>query len=477
MTVALYEGENAEEEWREAISIFTRIRHPNLVQIFGATGACGARAIVFHDDLMPLEDFVDRHRHSHFAVVYIYDYCIAEFEDADDHVMRIFEIPLLDAASAFFIRRSTARFCVDLRPHSAWDSVPCVTSFTPSYMDSTSRRINMISPDAPDLETMFISSSTLDRYHQICSFNLRHRRDFLCAPRTVVSLGEIRYASPTSPLEDPAPVAFIPGPQVQVMTVFWSTSGSFMTIGDMDDEPMRHAWTRYMYKSRRFSSDLDVQWCAMAGATFHREFWLAQANYCFRHLQIASNYDDYVFVDRLTFRLVVSAAPKDPPQGYLFLWIGADLPEGTSTFSIPDYPAYWSLDATGAERLTTEEASELGFPGIKFTIQASGSSWDADVYVGLRKFHGAKGFDPYSQDVARHLDYPLYQLSGGLGVPLAHGELNTLPPFKLLMSTQRATKAPVRRMTRHILQSTFLLLNSRRLTMSSRRGPRDAGKC
>ncbi|KAJ7603188.1 hypothetical protein B0H17DRAFT_1222550 [Mycena rosella] len=158
----------------------------------------------------------------------------------------------------------------------------------------------------------------------------------------------------------------------------------------------------------------------MAGATFHREFWLAQANYCFRHLQIASNYDDYVFVDRLTFRLVVSAAPKDPPQGYLFLWIGADLPEGTSTFSIPDYPAYWSLDATGAERLTTEEASELGFPGIKFTIQASGSSWDADVYVGLRIFHGAKGFDPYSQDVARHLDYPLYQLSGELQVPLAH---------------------------------------------------------
>ncbi|KAJ7637800.1 hypothetical protein B0H17DRAFT_1149353 [Mycena rosella] len=49
-----------------------------------------------------------------------------------------------------------------------------------------------------------------------------------------------------------------------------------------------------------------------------------------------------------------------------------------------------------------------------------GYSWDADVYVGLRKFHGAKGFDPCSQDVARHLDCPLYQLSGELQVPLAH---------------------------------------------------------
>ncbi|KAJ7675255.1 hypothetical protein B0H17DRAFT_148525 [Mycena rosella] len=171
-----------------------------------------------------------------------------------------------------------------------------------------------------------------------------------------------------------------------------------------------------MYNSRRFSNELEVQWCAIAGVTC-QEFWLAQANYCFRHLQIASNYNDY---DKLTFRLVVSGAPKDPPQGYLFIWIGADLPEGTSTFRIPDYPAYWSLDATGAERLTMEEASKLGFPDIEFTIRARGYSWDADVYVGLRKFHRAKRFDPYSQDVARHLDYPLYQSSGALGVPLAH---------------------------------------------------------
>ncbi|KAJ7755486.1 hypothetical protein B0H16DRAFT_715739 [Mycena metata] len=38
-------------------------------------------------------------------------------------------------------------------------------------------------------------------------------------------------------------------------------------------------------------------------------------------------------------------------------------------------------------------------------------SWDASVYAGLRKFHRAKGFDPDSQDVARHLGYPLYQVS------------------------------------------------------------------
>ncbi|KAJ7340679.1 hypothetical protein DFH08DRAFT_243751 [Mycena albidolilacea] len=40
-----------------------------------------------------------------------------------------------------------------------------------------------------------------------------------------------------------------------------------------------------------------------------------------------------------------------------------------------------------------------------------GSSWDVTVYDELREFHQGKGFDPDSQDVVRHLRYPLYQLS------------------------------------------------------------------
>ncbi|KAJ7737801.1 hypothetical protein DFH07DRAFT_93195 [Mycena maculata] len=41
MTVALYQGDNAEEEWRHAISRYSWFRHPNFVQIFGAASASG----------------------------------------------------------------------------------------------------------------------------------------------------------------------------------------------------------------------------------------------------------------------------------------------------------------------------------------------------------------------------------------------------------------------------------------------------
>ncbi|KAJ6555797.1 hypothetical protein B0H19DRAFT_1070961 [Mycena capillaripes] len=47
-------------------------------------------------------------------------------------------------------------------------------------------------------------------------------------------------------------------------------------------------------------------------------------------------------------------------------------------------------------------------------------SWDTTVYAGIRQFHKAKGFDLDSQDVARSLGQPLYELSGVKDVPFAH---------------------------------------------------------
>ncbi|KAJ7111710.1 hypothetical protein C8R44DRAFT_882772 [Mycena epipterygia] len=46
-------------------------------------------------------------------------------------------------------------------------------------------------------------------------------------------------------------------------------------------------------------------------------------------------------------------------------------------------------------------------------------SWDGSVYSGLRQFHECKGFDPYTQDVAHHLEYPLLQFCPGLDTPFA----------------------------------------------------------
>ncbi|KAJ7153799.1 hypothetical protein C8R46DRAFT_848176, partial [Mycena filopes] len=74
------------------------------------------------------------------------------------------------------------------------------------------------------------------------------------------------------------------------------------------------------------------------------------------------------------------------------------------------HPAYWSLDPSGAERLSAGEATRLGFPPFRLTTKVRGRWWNASVYTGLRQFHQAKGFDPESQEVARHLGEPLWQV-------------------------------------------------------------------
>ncbi|KAJ6483303.1 hypothetical protein C8R45DRAFT_300503 [Mycena sanguinolenta] len=139
--------------------------------------------------------------------------------------------------------------------------------------------------------------------------------------------------------------------------------------------------------------------------------WLSQANHIFTRLNIASNFEKYVYLSNIDFEIKISGSTDNRPTGYLFVCSAKDLQIGASSFRWSACPAYWSLDPSGVDPLSTVEARRLGFPCIEFEISVCKRSWDANVYAGLRRFYRAKGFDPDSQDVARHLGYPLYQVS------------------------------------------------------------------
>ncbi|KAF7340660.1 hypothetical protein MSAN_02138000 [Mycena sanguinolenta] len=51
VTVAVYQGEDAEEEWRQDIAKHMSLRHPNIVQICGAASSNAVYATIFNDDL------------------------------------------------------------------------------------------------------------------------------------------------------------------------------------------------------------------------------------------------------------------------------------------------------------------------------------------------------------------------------------------------------------------------------------------
>ncbi|KAJ7724724.1 hypothetical protein DFH07DRAFT_262372 [Mycena maculata] len=127
-----------------------------------------------------------------------------------------------------------------------------------------------------------------------------------------------------------------------------------------------------------------------------------------------------ILVDTIYFSLNIPSPTQNPPVGYLFTCPGRDFRTGLTSFRWPNCPTYWSLDPSGAERLSIEEARHLGFPNVQFTTEITGHSWDASVYKGLHQFHTGKKFDADSQNVVRHLGLPLYQVPSAMVPPFAH---------------------------------------------------------
>ncbi|KAJ7658909.1 hypothetical protein B0H17DRAFT_1213062 [Mycena rosella] len=127
-----------------------------------------------------------------------------------------------------------------------------------------------------------------------------------------------------------------------------------------------------------------------------------------------------VLVRVITYTLRLASSDSIAP-GYLFLCPLSDLQaDSPSRFRFAECPAFWSLNASGAERLSMEEAERLGFPSFELEMWIDGRSWDESVYNGTRQFHQGKGFDPDSQDVSRELGRPLYEISKERGGPFAH---------------------------------------------------------
>ncbi|KAJ7248995.1 hypothetical protein C8J57DRAFT_1357392 [Mycena rebaudengoi] len=148
--------------------------------------------------------------------------------------------------------------------------------------------------------------------------------------------------------------------------------------------------------------------------------WLSQANYIFGHLKAISKYENYVVFDSISLQIYISPSATAHPQVYLFVCPADSLQIGLCSFRWPECPAYWSFDRTGSTRLSTEEATRLGLPKIRLEAHITGLYWDASVYAGLRQLHQGKGFDPETQDLARRLDYLLFELCTEQDVSFAH---------------------------------------------------------
>ncbi|KAJ6456751.1 hypothetical protein C8R45DRAFT_1082084, partial [Mycena sanguinolenta] len=111
MTVALYQGDNAEEEWKRDISHHSGLRHPHILQIYASASSPGIHATVFHDDLVLFSRFLDSYRDSVVLGAYILWSTISDFWNAHDYCERI--LPMKEKFRICWIRCSTGRLCME----------------------------------------------------------------------------------------------------------------------------------------------------------------------------------------------------------------------------------------------------------------------------------------------------------------------------------------------------------------------------
>ncbi|KAJ7711941.1 hypothetical protein B0H14DRAFT_3524237 [Mycena olivaceomarginata] len=212
-----------------------------------------------------------------------------------------------------------------------------------------------------------------------------------------------------------------------VGSIIWGPhSENPVTIGYVPEDNFRYFWwtvddgtSDVFFTEKRDPSDtwLRIESCGVAGikniSCLFTGFsapkaWLTQANYLFQQLHaIPAYHEDFTLVTNVSYKLSTLDTVENLPAGYLFICPLEDIQCG-----IADQPVYyWSLDPSGVEPLTEEEAEQLGFPFFQLEMGATGKYWDGHIYEGLRQFYEGKGFDPYSQDVARELGLPLLQIT------------------------------------------------------------------
>ncbi|KAJ6525976.1 hypothetical protein B0H19DRAFT_581470 [Mycena capillaripes] len=286
------------------------------------------------------------------------------------------------------MRRSTGRLCADFAQPStvrslSWNLFPGLQ--IPSFTE-----LNM--------EASIIDSLSLERYHDICFCNLRQSRSITVSTRRTLTLGVVLFWPESNRFEDSVEVAFSPDSEVYLSDSWKSPEG-------VRGEVTATGWTRF-HASDAFDNTIRLEsWL------YNAHSWLSQANHIFSRIQVTSNFDDYAFMNHVSFEVKIADATKESPPGYLFLCPKEDFRVGPASFGWPDCAAYWSLDPSDVERLSAQDAARLGFPSIQLTAKIGGGCWDDSVYAGLRKFHQVKNFDPESQDVARHLEDRIFQLS------------------------------------------------------------------
>ncbi|KAK7063384.1 hypothetical protein R3P38DRAFT_906 [Favolaschia claudopus] len=79
MTAAMFEGENAKEEWDNYIAPHLKLRHPNVFQLFGISHSKDLHAAIYHNEHIPIACVRKSYRSTPTDAIYLELFMKSEF--------------------------------------------------------------------------------------------------------------------------------------------------------------------------------------------------------------------------------------------------------------------------------------------------------------------------------------------------------------------------------------------------------------
>ncbi|KAF7291421.1 Ribosomal-L28e domain-containing protein [Mycena indigotica] len=413
MSVAVYEGDEAQQEWLRAITQHASFHHPGFLQLFAVASRRGIYAAVFHDDLIPPEQMFQET--STLATMYYQSY-VAESLGALAHYFAT-KMGLKYTTSTMFtlwMRRSTRCLTLEIYPAAPARYGPRRhTTYWGGWPD---HYILPTHPVAISTQEM-IKEWSMNRFTSWVIFEASDREypQELGPSHSNLELYTVLKRSEGVP---PHMDQYTPGPAVvrvpcklPVGQLEWQAKDRLSRMdGGLEDSAIPVApttgWSRLRYPFKIWADQREPGFFVMSigNNTDAPTSWIAQAPSIFHKLGVSENRNRYTFLKSMLCIVGFKSKPlaENSTGAYLFLCPHWEFLDGHK-IRYPAQIAYWSLDPWGNEPVA--DAVGAGLPELDIRLEVRGYSWKDEVYAAIVEYFSGRGFDPYSLEVAKHLGF------------------------------------------------------------------------
>ncbi|KAJ7618058.1 hypothetical protein FB45DRAFT_933211 [Roridomyces roridus] len=373
--------------------------HPLFAQLFGLHCSTSLNALLYHDEMMTIDQVEQMHSHSVLASDRrLPSFRGAQYDTADEYLSRTTAISLEKLSGSTWIRVSTGRLCFDIGNGN--ESFYSLT--VARRLPLPAARFNLADPN---LVNNIAQTLTFDDVVDTFEFY-----SYFSGP--LAPLGEGGTILPSFALfSDRNPLYPFPSSFPTRLHFVWQDWHHQKQPIDFTIMDQAHAWTSIQYNADSFPIVMSVGLDPGGAATVKR-WWLAQEPHIRKNLQSHSSWLELTTaVSRRCDQDYESFMAKKP-AGKIYLL----LPRPTMRYQtsghlevvfprgVQEY--YWAFDKDGRDRLTCDMVHSLGFPSLGFTFAAGGVSVHEEQSSLLRSIFAAKGYDPDTQNAAIERGYP-----------------------------------------------------------------------